>query len=329
MTHRTPLWTASAITLLLAAAAGGAFGEEAKARTEFEVAYEAGAVAASEKKWDVAEKKFDEALKAIGEADHPKKAVAKLLLDKAREQNKQQNATLVADELLKLKQWAEAEAAYRKAAETLGENEAIKKGIAAAQAGLKAEPGGAAPKNPSGVAEGKLKPGEPEKEKDKTALEIPAPEELNRGHWKRGAGSQCYWAGERLFLEEGDEYLDRTLSKDFALSVALEAQMDHRSMIRIELRPVKDSGARAKIIGWGSKDGSPPFLAVDKDVKATGGAQPSRQQLTLSLVRTGSKIEFYCNDKLIGHTWDAKVGQPYILWVCGKAVMNGAKIVER
>jgi hypothetical protein len=105
--------------------------------------------------------------------------------------------------------------------------------------------------------------------------------------------------------------------------------MDHRSRISIELRPVKDSGTKVRVIGWGSKDGSPPTLTLDKDVKATGDARPPQQQITLSLVRTGRKIEFHCNGKLVGHVWDSKLRQPYHLVVSGKGILNGAKVVER
>ncbi|HYF50263.1 MAG TPA: hypothetical protein VEJ63_12710 [Planctomycetota bacterium] len=312
-----------------------------EAKAAFEAAYAAGGTAVAEKKWAVAAVKFEEALKAIGDADHANKAVAKVLLDKAKDMAKKQEGLHTADELLRLKQWAEAEAAYKKAAETLGESDEIKKGIAAAQAGAAAEKAGTAP----AVAEKKEEPAPPKPapaevkptpaetkpaEAKSTALEIPEPKAVSlegRDKWRKGAGSQCYWAAERLYLEEGDEYYDKVLKGDFAASAVFEAQMDHRSAIKIELRPVKGAEGK-KILGWGSKDGSAPYLAVEKDIRARGEKQPGKV-LTLAFRRTGLKIEFFCDGKLIGHTFDAKEGQPYIFWVSGKGIMDGATVVEK
>jgi hypothetical protein len=313
--------------------------DEAAAKAAFEKAYEAGAAAAIEKKWAEAEKQFDAALKALGDNPHAKRAVAQVLLNKARDMNKQESSLTAAAELLRLKQWSEAEKAYKQAAETLGESDAIKAGIAAAQAGARLEKDAAAksaastappPVAPPPVAP----PPVPEKkpavaEKQAEALEVPHPIALDRDEWLKGGGSQCYWEGERLQLQEGDEYFKKPLRNDFAVTISLEARMDHRSQICIELRAPKDSGSKTRITGWGSKEGSAPMLMVDKDEKARGDAQPPREQITLSFVRTDRKIEFYCDGKLIGNTWDAKLGQEYILWVCGKGIMDGAKVVER
>ncbi|MCY3022963.1 MAG: hypothetical protein NTW87_28635 [Planctomycetota bacterium] len=336
-----------AVVLLVAltAPAGEAeqTGDEAKAKAAFEAAYDAGTAAAIKKDWSAAEKQFDAAIKALGDLPHAKKAVAQVLLAKARDMAKQEGALVAAAELLRLKQWTEAEAAYRRAAVLLGETDAIREGIAAAQAGAKAEKEtagkkAATPPSPPPVVP-PLPPPAPETKPatpastapppPPPALGIPTPAGLDREEWLKGAGSSCYWEGERLHLEEGDEYLKKILTKDFAASIAIEAQMDHRSRICIELRPVKDSGSKAKIVGWGSKEGSPPMLALDKETVASGDARPPQEQVTLSFVRTGSKIEFYCNGKLLGHTFDAKAGQPYYLWVSGKGIMNGAKVVER
>lgn len=329
------------LSLLLSTSVLFAADASAEAKAAFDKAYEAGGTAIAEKKWPVAAAKFEEALKAIGDADHPSKPVATALLAKAREMAKKEEGLHVANELLRLKQWSEAEAAYKKAAEALGETDEIKKGIAAAQAGAQAEKTGTVAKSdppkadPPKVEPPKAEPPKPEPAKtvEKTEpksekLEVPEPKTLNRDHWQKGAGSSCYWAGDRLYLEEGDEYYTKTLKGDFAASVLFEAQMDHRSRICIELRPTKDSGSKAKVIGWGSKDGSPPMLAVDKDVKARGDEQP-KGKLVLSFVRSGSKIEFYCDGKLVGHTWDGKAGQPYTLWVSGKGIMDGARVVEK
>ena len=335
------------------------------AKAAFEAAYEKGAAAAIEKKWAEAEKQFDAALKALGDVGHPKKAVAQVLLNKAREgakaQEKEQSALVTADELLKLKQWAEAEAAYKKAAETLGESERVKAGIAAAQAGAVSEKNAdataakeAEKKKEAEAIVAKVK-AESDEERKKSedakaarkkdeeeraaakikaehdeAVELPEAVALDRDDWQKGAGSSCYWSGPRLYLEEGDEFYKKLLKKDFAVTVALEARMDHRSRISIELRPDKDSGGgKAKIIGWGSKDGSAPMIEVDKDVKGRGDAKPSAEQIELSFVRRDKKIEFYCNGKLVGAAWDSKLGQAYTLWVCGKGIMDRAKIVEK
>jgi len=323
----------------LHAAEPGQAAEEAKAKSAFEAAYEAGAAAAIDKKWGEAAKDFDAALKALGDSQHPKKAVARVLLEKARGMAKQDEALDAAAELLKLKQWAEAEAAYRKASLTLGETEVIKAGIAAAQAGARIEKEAAAQKAapippPQSVVAPPLahapeaKPAVPASATP-PPLEAPVPLVLDRDEWRQGPGSYCYWAGERLYLEEGDECFKKILTRDFAASVALEAQMDHRSMISLELRPVKDSGSKTRIIGWGSKEGSAPMLALDKEVIARGDARPPREQITLAFVRNGLRIEFHCNGKLIGHTQDAKAGQPYYLWVCGKGILDRAKVMER
>jgi hypothetical protein len=298
--------------------------DDAKAKAAFEAAYEAGAVAITKKDWSTAQKKFDAALKALGELDHPNKAVAKLLLKKATEMAAKDEPLHAANELLGLKQWAEAEAAFRKAAETLGETDAIKQGIAAAQAGAKAEKDGTAAQ--TDVPAKKEEPRTTDK-KSADPLEVPAPKELIREQWQRGASAACYWAGERLYLEETEEQFRKLLKGDFAASVQLETPMDHRAFIRLELRPMRDSG-KTSVMAWGSKSGSEPFLAIDKDVKARGDARPKSDQLTLALVRTGAKIEFYCNGKLIGHAWD-KENQPYHLWVCGKGILDKAAVVER
>jgi hypothetical protein len=337
---------------------GAGEADAAKAKTaelEFTALYDAGAAAAVEKKWSEAEKKFDAALKALGDNDHPKKAVAQVLLNKARDESKKQQAQAAAlgtaDELLRLKQWAEAEAAYRKAAESIGESEDVKKGIAAAQAGAAAEkaPPPAPAKTEAAVvplpkveappAKAELPPAKAEapasKPETKTAakepepLDLPNPIALDRDQWFKGAGSSCYWQGERLVLEEGDEYFKKTLSKDFAVTIQLEARMDHRSAIFIELRPTKESGTRQKITGWGSKEGSAPMLWVDKDIKARGDKRPPVEQITLSFVRTGRKVEFFCNGESVGHTWSERLDQPYTLWVGGKGIMDKAKLVER
>lgn len=105
--------------------------------------------------------------------------------------------------------------------------------------------------------------------------------------------------------------------------------MDEQSRISIELRPEKGSDSKTRIIGWGSREGSPPMLMLDKDTKAKGEARPDSEQITLSFVRREKKIDFYCNGKLVGTAWDTRAGQPYMLWVCGKGIIDGAKIVEK
>ncbi|HYG77133.1 MAG TPA: hypothetical protein VEK08_19165 [Planctomycetota bacterium] len=341
--------------------------DASKAVAAFEAAYELGAKAAQEKKWALAEKQFDAAIRALGETAHPKKAVAQILLTKARENAKQETTLAAADELLRLKMWAEAEAAYKKAAETLGETDAIKAGIAAAQAGAKTEQASAeaarmeeakrkaaelalakaraeaAEAKSKAAAEDEARRKQAEEEAKKAAasapktaaadepapIELPVPVALDRDQWTKGTGSACYWEGERLVLAEGDELFKKILTGDFAASIALEAQMDHRSRISIELRSPRDSGSKIRIIGWGSKEGSPPMLALDKDIRARGDKKPAQEQITLSFVRTGKMIQFYCDGALIGKTWDEKQGQPYQLMVSGKGTMYGAKVVER
>src|ERR1041384_2795894 len=87
--------------------AGEADAVKAKtAELEFAALYDVGAAAAVDKKWGEAEKEFDAPTKGLGDNDHPKKAVAQVLLNKAREMNKQQQAQAAAlataHELLRL-----------------------------------------------------------------------------------------------------------------------------------------------------------------------------------------------------------------------------------
>jgi hypothetical protein len=302
--------------------------DETRARAAFEESYQVGTAAALEKNWPKARDSFAAAIKALGEYSHPKKGAAQVLLTKATEAAKKEPDLSTADELLRLKQWKEAEAAYRKAAEVAGETEAIKNGIAAAQAGAKAE-STSLPPPPKPAPKIETKEPAPAPKAEAPALDPPQPIALDRDEWTKGPGSACYWAGERLYLEEGDEQFKKVLKGDFAVSVLFEAQMDHRSAISIELRSPRDADEKTRIVGWGSKDGSAPMLMVDREIKAKGDARPPREQFVLSLVRNGRKIEFFCNGKSIGVYNDTKPNHPYQLWACGKGIMDGAKVVQK
>ena len=103
--------------------------------------------------------------------------------------------------------------------------------------------------------------------------------------------------------------------------------MDHRSYIHIDLRPDKDSPGKLKSVrGFGSKEGSPPILLLDKEEAGRGAAQPARKQITLSFRRTGGRIEFFCDGERVAETWALPKETVLWLWVCGKGTLNGAKV---
>lgn len=110
-----------------------------EARKAFEAAYELGAAAVAEKKWPVARQRLVQALKALGELDHPNKTAAQVLLDKANRIVLKDDMLYTAQELLRLKQWVESEEAFRKVAEITGETDTLRKGVMAARAGLEAD----------------------------------------------------------------------------------------------------------------------------------------------------------------------------------------------
>lgn len=306
----------------------------AEAKAAFEAAYEKGTAAAGEKRWADAEKNFESALKALGEEAHPKKAVAQVLLAKSRENAKtqeQEEAKRKEAEAALAKAKAEADEELKKAEEKAAlrkkeEAEAERKKADAEKKAAEVE----AVRKKAAEELGAIPPSKKEPlEKIDEPVKLPDPIQLDREEWQKGSGSSCYWSGPRLYLEEGDEFFKKVLRKDFAVTIQLEARMDEQSRISIELRPEKGSDAKTRIIGWGSKEGSAPMLMLDKDTKAKGDARPESEQIMLSFVRREKKIDFYCNGKLIGTTWDARLGQPYTLFVCGKGIMDGAKIVEK
>jgi len=305
---------------------GAEAGKTDEAKAAFEAAYAKGTAAAVEKNWIEAQRQFETALTALGDETHPKKAVAQVLLAKACENAKTQALEIAAQEETKRKEAelararAEADADLKKAEAELARKkaedaEAVRKKEEAAKTATKTVVAAPAPAKSD--------------EKKDEAVTLPDPIALDRDEWTKGAGSSCYWSGARLYLEEGDELFKKALRKDFAVTIQLEARMDEQSRISIELRPEKGSDSKTRIIGWGSREGSPPMLMLDKDTKARGEARPDSEQIMLSFVRREKKIDFFCNGKLVGTTWDTRAGQPYMLWVCGKGIMDGAKIVEK
>jgi hypothetical protein len=233
------------------------------------------------------------------------------------------------------KDWPKATEQLQQALRSLGTYEHDDKAIAQillekAQASLKAQ-GGTEPKVEPKKESAEAPKKEPAKEAvaEQTALEIPNPRSLSEGDWMKGPGSSCYWAGDLLYLEEGDEYFKKVLKKDFALAVKVEALMDEQSRINIELRAPRDSGDKIKVTGWGSKAGSAPFLEVDGEKKGKGQGRPKSEIITMAFVRTGKKIDYYCNDTLIGSTTEAKAEQPFNIWVSGKGRVMGFKLTER
>ncbi|HLX64566.1 MAG TPA: hypothetical protein VKX17_25055 [Planctomycetota bacterium] len=113
--------------------------DDAAAKKAFEEDYEAGSSAAADKKWDVAVKKLTDALKALGERAHVNKSTATVLLSKAQKALYKDDAMNTANELKRLKQWAEAEEAYRLVINVTGETESLKKSIADCRVALELE----------------------------------------------------------------------------------------------------------------------------------------------------------------------------------------------
>jgi hypothetical protein len=113
--------------------------DDAAAKKAFEENYEAGSVAASEKKWEVAQKRLGDGLKALGERPHANKSTATVLLNKAQKAIYKDDALNTANELKRLKQWAEAEEAYRLVINVTGETESLKKSIEVCRENLESE----------------------------------------------------------------------------------------------------------------------------------------------------------------------------------------------
>ena len=105
----------------------------------FEADYEAGVAAVAANNWAVVKLKMTSALKTLGEQAHAKKTAAQILLNKAERSFVKDDAFVTANELARLKQWAEAEEAYRKVVDVFGETETLKKHILECRAGLEAE----------------------------------------------------------------------------------------------------------------------------------------------------------------------------------------------
>ncbi|MCK6472865.1 MAG: hypothetical protein L6R28_14070 [Planctomycetes bacterium] len=231
---------------------------------------------------------------------------------------------------------AEADAyrtAMRAGLEALGKKD-WDTAIANLEKALKAKPGDKA-------AESSLAEARREKEKveaAKTAAAqpakpaeqpLPAPASLRREDWTQGTGSNTMWAANLLHLNEGDEKWKTMLTGNFRVSIAIEAQMDHRSFVCIELRPDKKDrkgDTPKRIIGWGSKEGSGPYLMVDGETAGSKPGQPAAKQIMLSFRRDGQRIVFYCNGEQVAETWKVPAEAGLWLYVTGKGIMNGAKL---
>ena len=113
--------------------------DEAAAKKAFATDYEAGAVAISDKNWSAARQHLSNALKALGDFNDPKKSTAQVLLNKAERALVKDDALYTASELMRLKQWVEAEEAFRKVVDVSGETETLRKNILTCRAGLEAD----------------------------------------------------------------------------------------------------------------------------------------------------------------------------------------------
>lgn len=113
--------------------------DEATSRKNFVTDYDAGVTAVTEKNWTLARSKFTSALKSLGDYNDVKKSTAQVLMNKAERALIKDDALFTASELLKLKQWVEAEEAFRKVVDVSGETETLRKNVLACRAGLEAE----------------------------------------------------------------------------------------------------------------------------------------------------------------------------------------------
>lgn len=113
--------------------------DDPAARAAFEADYEAGVAAVAANNWPVVKQKMASALKALGEQAHPRKSAAQVLLNKSERSFIKEDAFVTANELARLKQWVEAEEAYRKVVDVFGETETLKKHILECRNGLEAD----------------------------------------------------------------------------------------------------------------------------------------------------------------------------------------------
>lgn len=228
--------------------------------------------------------------------------------------------------------WAGAERAFVKALEAKPDDPAATNGLGEARAkraaGVAATTAPATPATAPAVTTTPVATPVAPALDARQPMELPDPVPLDRDQWERGAGSSCFWAAELLHLEEGDEKFRLPLTGDFAAQVAIDAQMDNRSMIYLDLRPEKKK-ATPIVRGYGSKEGSAPYLEVGKKVVGRGDAQPANKRIVLGLRRTGQQIEFFCDGQKIGETFDVPADATLWFWVCGKGYIYAGKVVRK
>lgn len=104
-------------------------------RTGFDVLYAAAVDATQKKNWLEASHFINDALRLLGDSEHPNKRVAQLLQASTAHEYKKENTLHTAAELLRLKNWAAAETAFGEAAELWGKTDTIERGLAVLQAG--------------------------------------------------------------------------------------------------------------------------------------------------------------------------------------------------
>jgi len=121
--------------LLICAVSLRAAETEAPPRTGFDVLYQAGIDASQNQRWLEASTLLNDALSLLGDRENANKRVAQSLKVVADHEYKKQNTLHTANELLRLKRWAHAEAAFLEAEKLSGPTAVIQKGIAAAQQG--------------------------------------------------------------------------------------------------------------------------------------------------------------------------------------------------
>ncbi len=113
--------------------------DEATSRKTFAADFEAGSAAVKEKNWTLARSKFTSALKALGDYNDVDKSTAQVLLNKAERALIKDDAMYTANKLMVLKQWVEAEEAFRKVVEVSGETETLRNKVLECRKGLEGD----------------------------------------------------------------------------------------------------------------------------------------------------------------------------------------------
>jgi len=113
--------------------------DEATSRNGFVVDYKAGTAAVEAENWTLARSKLASALKSLGDYNDKEKSTAQVLLNKAERALIKEDATYTANRLMELKQWVEAEEAFRKVVDVSGETETLRNKVMECRKALEAK----------------------------------------------------------------------------------------------------------------------------------------------------------------------------------------------